>query len=143
MKDKTGIAIIVLAIVILILGIPFALNQYSIYEERLQPTTTVTTIPTLSVNQNIFDKHWCREEGSIDRCYQFFANGTYAYGSSEKFGHAEVVMPGQWTITAGNQYEIPDPEQTFSYLDGYIYTTVNPSFGPFVPREYGLIRTRG
>lgn len=143
MKDNTGIAIIVLAIVILILGIPFALNQYSDYNDRISIPAEITATPEPPANPNIFDKNWCRDEGTFKHCYRFFPDHSYQYGfDGINDGHAQVEMPGQWKQISKNQYEIPEPHQIFSYLDGKLFTGLTPSEGPFIPDDQGLLRTR-
>jgi hypothetical protein len=146
-KNYTGLAIILLAIVVLILGIPFSLNQYAQYNDR-QAALAITTaipIPELLPNENIFGKSWCRNEGPFMHCYRFYPNHSYEYGFDGGLndGHAQVLMPGQWNQTSHNQYEILDPHQTFTYLDGRIFTNLNPSSGSCELNEYGLVRLRG
>ena len=146
MKNYTSLAIIVLAIVILILGIPFALNQYAQYNDRQAALaiTMATPVPELPANENIFGKSWCRKEDRFLHCYRFFPDHSYEYGFDAGFndGHAQVLMPGSWNQTSKNQYEIPEPHQTFAYLDGLLFTNLNPSFGYLEPSEHGLVRSR-
>ena len=147
MKNYTGVAIIILATVVLILGIPFSLNQYSQYQDRQADlaVTSATPAPELPPDENIFGKNWCRKEGIYLHCYRFFPDHSYEYGFDGGFndGHAQVLMPGLWKQTSKNQYEIPSPQQTFAYLDGALFTNLNPSFGYLEPHEYGLVRLRG
>ena len=144
MTAWVSIAIIILAIVVLILGAPFALNEYSRYQERQeQPITTVTSVittPAINPDPNIFNTHWCRKEGVFRRCYQLFPDHSYSYGSDDT--HAEVIMPDKWVLISQNKYLIPDPLQTFSYLDGRLFTSWNPSYGPLTQDQDGLVRQR-
>lgn len=109
MPDNTAFAIIILAIVILVLGAPFALNEYSKWQEREQinrilnqpiivekPTTQVKTIistiptPTPPPQHKITDDYWCRNtlmsvndvNKNVKDCYQFFSNGSYTHGDN-------------------------------------------------------------
>lgn len=130
-----------MAIIILIIGAPFALKEYSKIQIDISPTPTpdITIIPTIIPDPEIFNKHWCRNEGQIKHCYQFFPDNSYAFGSSDS--HSELLMEDKWTILSKNKYEIPG--QTFSYYEGSLVTTLDPQYGPFLPDPNGLVRTRG
>jgi hypothetical protein len=144
-KNYTGLAIILLALVVLILGIPFSLNQYAQYSDRQAVTVVTTTIspPVLLPNPNLFGKFWCRTYGLNYECIRFFPDHSYEYGiRSVSGGPAPVLMPGQWKQISENQYIVPDPQQTFEYSYERLFTNINSPSGPLEPSDPGSIRTR-
>ena len=129
MTAWVSIAIIILAIVVLILGAPFALNEYSRYQERQeQPITTVTSVittPAINPDPNIFNTHWCRKEGVFRRCYQLFPDHSYSYGSDDT--HAEVIMPDKWVLISQNKYLIPGSPANL-FISGWSFVYFLESF---------------
>jgi hypothetical protein len=133
MSDKTFIAIIILVVVVAVLGAPFALNEYSKYQEHEQirqylnrpitiqqtysPTKTVITTkptPTPTIQHKITDGYWCQNsimgvEGkgtqNVKECYQFFSDGSYTHGNS-----LDTPMKGvsgwSWRVDSYGNYQI-------------------------------------
>jgi len=129
MSDNVAIAIVILAIVILIIGGPFAVNEYNKWraEQALEqylssnpiipmtwtspPTPIPTPIPTTpapAVKDGIYGGWWCAQKSSVE-CYQFFADKT-------------VYKTTNW---------MPDSPQRMSWWvnsNGYYETSSGPTF---------------
>jgi len=122
MSNNVAIAIVILAIVIIIIGGPFAVNEYSKWQTREQlrqaisaPTTTSAVTEADIIEQNyasfvrasdIFDAYWCRVLATnqrpltrVGQCYKFSRDGSYVY-DIETGSHYE----GVWTLDSAGQY---------------------------------------
>ena len=122
MSNNVAIAIVILAIVIIIIGGPFAVNEYEKWQSRemlrqlisenTPPTTTLTPKPTTqapAVKNGIYGGWWCSQKSSVE-CYQFFAGGT-VYKTTNWMPDSPQRL--SWWTNSQGYYETDGP--TFIY----------------------------
>jgi hypothetical protein len=147
MSDSTAGAIIILAIVIIVIGGPFAVNEYSKWREReeinryyqtwtwptpvpttpiTQRTTPVPTTPAAAVKNDIFGVWWCTTNSrqlsrNWDRadCYQFYGDKIVYHAGTIDVGDPTL----SWWINSQGYYETSEP--TFIYKGN----TLEDTFG--------------
>ena len=122
MSNNVAIAIVLLAIVIIIIGGPFAVNEYNKWQERemfrqlISEKTTPSTVTEADIIEHnyasyvraseIFDAYWCRvlvtsrsPIKTMGQCYKFSRYGSYVYDLETGF-HAD----GTWELNNAGQY---------------------------------------